>query len=139
MSRPRPRISHIMRLRTSGDERCAAPGSSSLIAGSGGGADGDDDGVVDEHAPDRALDGCLVDGGPAPDLLVDRTDRAGGDELAAVPGHSGASVLEAELEGPGEVADGDVELVVGDPIADQSVELGTHQVDHFGTMLRLRT
>ena len=79
----------------------------------------------------------MIDGGPAGHLLVDRTDGTRCDQLTAVSGHARTGVFEAELERTREIPDRYLELVIGDAIADQSIELGTHQFDDVVTVLGL--
>src|SRR6185436_4399241 len=74
-------------------------------------ADADRDRLGGQHAIDRALHRHLVDGGPSGNLLVDRPNGTGGDQLAAVARHAGACVF--------------------------VVELGTQQSDHLVAVFRL--
>src|SRR3954454_12409254 len=99
-----------------------------------GWTDRDQNGVGGQDAIDGALHGHLIHGSPAGDLLVDGTNRTGGDQLTAVARHTCAGVFEAELERAGQVADCDIELVVGDPVIDELVELGAQQGDDFVAM-----
>src|SRR3954452_25394472 len=119
---------------------CAMPPTVAAPAGplaSGCGTDGDEDRVDGQDAIDRALDGHLIDGRPAGHLLVDRTNRTGGDQLTSVPSHARASVFQTELESTGEVAHRDVELFVGDPVVDKLVQLRAQQRDDLVAMVGL--
>src|SRR5258706_11167662 len=101
------------------------------------GADRDHDRFGGEHAVDRSSRRSMVDRSPAGDLLVDRPNRASGDQLRTVAGQPRGRGFQAELERAGEVTDGHIQLVVGDAVGDEPVELAPHQVDHFTAVVRL--
>src|SRR3954452_11920485 len=113
-----------------------ADGSRDLLAGW---TDRDQNRVGDKNAVDGALHGHLSHGSPAGHLLVDGTNRTSGDELTAVARHTCAGVFEAELERTGQVADCNIELLVGDPVVDQLVEFSAQQCDDLVAMFGLRT
>src|SRR3954451_1815472 len=104
-----------------------------------GWTDRDQNRVGDKNAVDGALHGHLIHGSPPGHLLVDGTNRTSGHQLTAVARHACAGVFEAELERAGQVADCDIELLVGDPVVDQLVEFGVQQCDDLVAMFGLRT
>jgi hypothetical protein len=66
----------------------------------------------------------------AAQLLVERAHVPADCERAAEARHAAARVFEAEDERAFEVAEGDVELVGGDAVDEQPVELLVDEVEH---------